>query len=164
MRKLEVFFDYSSSSCLMGHKYLAELLPQYPDIEVVWRPCESRPHPAQRKHSDLCIQGMFYAFEQGVDSWDYHKRIYDVIFVERVNIEKPEALARGVRKLMDPEAFLEAVTSGTYEQALKEANEYAYEEAGVRILPTYRMDGKQLESAENAGVTKQQITDFLNIT
>jgi len=161
MRKLEVFFDYTSVYCLMAHKNLAELLPQYTDIEVVWRPCESHPQPEGRKRSDLCIQGLFFATEQGIDSWAYHKRIFDAIFVERVNIEKPEALARSVRKLIDPDAFLDAIKGGAYKQALDDANEYAGEKAGVQSVPAYRLDGKKLDSEENAGVSKQQLIDFL---
>ena len=161
MRKLEVFFDYICPFCLMGHGRLAELLPQYPDIEVVWRPCESHPRPEENKHSDLCIQGMFYALEQGIDSWVYNKRIFDAIFVERVDIENPKALSRSVRKLLNPDAFLEAIESGKYEKALKEANEYAFQKSGVWVLPAYRMDGKRLDSVENVGVTKQQLVDFL---
>ena len=161
MRKLEVFFDYACPYCLMGHGYLADLLPQYPDIEVEWRPCEARPRPEHRKHVDLCIQGMFYAFEQGIDSWAFHKRMFDAIFVERVNIENPSALARSVRKLMDPNAFLEAINSGAYKQALADANEYAYVTSGVSVVPSYRMGEKRLDAAENAGISKQQLAEFL---
>jgi predicted DsbA family dithiol-disulfide isomerase len=161
MRKLEIFFDYTSSFCLMGHKYLTDLLPQYPDIEAVWRPCESHPRPEQGKHSDLCIQGMFYALEQGIDSLVYHKRIFDAIFVERVDVEKPETLARGVRKLTDPNAFLEAINSGKYAKALQDANDYARKESGITVLPAFRMEGKALDASATAGITKQQIIDFL---
>ena len=161
MRKLEVFFDYTCVYCLKAHLYLADLLPQYPDIEVVWCPCESHPRPEPHKHSDLCIQGMYYAIEQGVDSWNYHKRIYDAIYVERVDIENPAKLARGVRKLVDPDAFLEAIESGRYEQNLKDANEYAYDKSDVWVVPAYRLDGKKLDSIEDVGVTKQQLADFL---
>lgn len=161
MRKLEVFFDYTCPYCLMGHKKLAELLPQHPDIEVVWRPCEAHPRPEQGKHSDLCIKGMFFALERGVDCWDYHKRMYDAIFVERVDIENPAALARSVRKLIDPDVFLGALNSGEYEKPLKDANEYAYEKSGVWVVPAYRMEGRSLDSVEGVGVTKQQLMDFL---
>ena len=161
MRKLEVFFDYTCPYCLMAHKYLIELMPQFSDIEVVWRPCESHPRPEEEKHSDLCIKGMFYALEQGIDSWDYHKRMYDAVFVERVNIENPEALAKSARKLIDPGAFLGALKSGAYDKALNDSNEYAYEKSGVWFVPAYRMGDKKLDSVENVGVTKQQLMDFL---
>lgn len=35
MPMLEVFFDYACPYCLRGHKYLFELLPQYPQIEII---------------------------------------------------------------------------------------------------------------------------------
>ena len=64
MRALEVYFDYACPYCYKGHEYLVELLPLHPDIEVVWRPCEAHPRPERYgMHSDLCIQGLFYAYD-----------------------------------------------------------------------------------------------------
>jgi len=39
--KLEVFFDYACPYCQQGHESLLELLPQYPQVEIVWYPCEA---------------------------------------------------------------------------------------------------------------------------
>lgn len=162
MRTLEVFFDYACPYCLRGHEYLTELLPQYPDIEVVWRPCEAHPRPERYgNHSDLCTQGMFYALEQGVDIWDYHSRMYGAAVKERVNIEDPEVVAGRVYGLLDPAAFLKALLDGTYEKAVSDANDYAYEQSGVWAVPSYRMGGKKLDSVENVGATKQQLASFL---
>jgi len=93
MPKLEVFFDYACPYCLTGHEHLKELLPAYPDVEVVWSPCEAHPRPeTYGLHSDLCIQGLFYALDQGVDAWEYHERMYSAALKDRVNIEDPDVI------------------------------------------------------------------------
>jgi len=35
-------------------------------------------------------------------------------------------------------------------------------EVGVWAVPSYRMDGRKLDSIENVGITKRQLTDFLS--
>ena len=163
MRKMEVFFDYACPFCLKGHKYLEELLPQYPDVEVVWRPCEAHPRPERYGlHSDLCIQGLFYALEQSVDIWAYHGRMYNAAVRERVNIEDPEVVAGHAHGLLDIDGFLNAIMSGKYARAAAEANDYAYGQSGVWVVPAYRMDGRKLDSIENVGVTKAQLAAFLS--
>jgi len=159
---MEVFYDFVCPYCLSGHQYLTELLPQYPDIEIVWRPCEAHPRPERYGlHSDLCITGMYYAQEQGVDLWDYHARMYAAAVTERVNIEDPEVVAGRVHGLLDPAAFLAALQSGAYAKAVTDGNDYAYEQNGVWAVPAFRLDGRKLDSVENVGVTKQQLADFM---
>ena len=162
MRALEVYFDYACPYCYKGHEYLIELLPLHPDIEVVWRPCEAHPRPERYgMHSDLCIQGLFYALEQGVDVWDYHDRMYNAAVKDRVNIEDQDVVAGRVHGLLDPGAFLRALESGKYETALSDANAYAYDRSEVWVVPAYRMGGKKLDSIEDVGVTKGQLAEFL---
>ena len=162
MRQLEVFFDYACPYCLKGHEYLTELLPQCPDIEVIWRPCEAHPRPERYgRHSDLCIQGMFYALEQGVDVWEYHEQMYAAALTDRVNIEDADVLAGRVRGLLDHEDFLAEIMSGTYEKAVADANVYAWDESGLNAVPSFRMDGSALDAVEDVGVTKQQLAEFL---
>jgi predicted DsbA family dithiol-disulfide isomerase len=161
-RRLEVFFDYACPYCLMGHHYLTKYLELYPNIEVVWRPCEAHPRPEQYgRHSDLCIQGMYYAQEQGVDLMEYHTRMYNAAVVQKANIENPDVVAGWVHGLMDTELFREVLRSGRYEQAVVEGNDYAYRQSGVWAVPAYRMDGKKLDSIENVGITYEQLAEFL---
>jgi predicted DsbA family dithiol-disulfide isomerase len=162
MPALEVFFDYACPYCLRGHEYLTALLPEYPGIEVAWRPCEAHPRPEKYgPHSDLCIQGLYYALEQGADIWEYHARMYAAAVRDRVNIEDPEAVAGRVRGLLDPDAFLRALRSGRYAKAVSDGNDYAYELSGVWAVPSYRMDGRKLDAVEGVGVTKDQLAAFL---
>ena len=162
MRRLEVFYDYACPFCLRGHEYLKELLPRFPDIEVVWRPCEAHPRPeSYGPHSDLCIQGLFYALEHDVDVWEYHERMFSAAAKERVNIEDAEVVAGHAHGLLDTDDFLSALQSGAYGKAVLDANDYAYEQSGVWAVPSYRMDGRKLDSVEGVGVSKEQLSAFL---
>ena len=162
MRKLEVFFDYICPYCLKGHEYLRELLPKHTDVEVVWRPCEAHPRPERYgRHSDLCIQGLFFAMDNCADIWEYHERMYNAAIKDRVNIEDPKVVAGHVHGLLDPEALLNTLQNDAYEKAVSEANDYAYEQQGVWAVPAYRMDGRKLDSIEDVGVTKAQLEAFI---
>jgi len=162
MRELEVFFDYACPYCLQGHEYLTELLPRHPDIAIVWRPCEAHPRPDRYgPHSDLCIQGMFYAQEQGLDLWAYHARMYAAALKERVNIEDLDVVAGRVYDLLDPNTFQKVLESGRYEKHVTEANTYAWGQMSLRAVPSYRMGGRKLDAVEDVGVTKKQLAEFL---
>ena len=163
MRKLEVFFDYACPYCLTGHEYLMELLPGHTDIEVVWIACEAHPRPeVYGRYSDLCVQGLFYAIDQGADLIAFHERMYHAALKDKVNIEAPAALADYFGGMFDPVAFRDALQSGKYAQAVLDANDYAYEKSGVWFVPAYRMDGRKLDAAGGNGVTKAQLEEFLN--
>ncbi|MDR2044121.1 MAG: DsbA family protein [Clostridium sp.] len=162
MIRLEVFFDYACPYCLEGHQNLRDLLPDYPQIEVVWRPCEAHPRPERYgPHSDLCIQGMFCAAEQGADLWTYHERAYELILKRHVDVENIDVLAQCFFDLPDAGAFREALRSGRYRQVQQDANRYAYEKSGVWAVPAYRLGAKKLDAVENIGVTKAQLRAFL---
>jgi len=166
MRKIEVFFDYACPYCLAGHGYLKALLRKHPDIEPVWRPCEAHPHPERYgPHSDLCIRGMFFARDRGVDLWAYHERMYRLALKDRADIEDAGALTRGAADLFanpsDAEAFRAALQSGAYADELGRANDHAYEKSGVWAVPSYRMEGRKLDAIEGIGVTKRQLDDFM---
>ena len=160
MRKLEVFFDYACPFCQTGHEYLMELLPSHADIEVVWRACEAHPRPeVYGRYSDLCVQALIYAAEQGADLPEFHARMYNAALKDGVDIESPEALARCFEHLP---GLRDALQSGRYAQAVIDANDYAYEQSGVWFVPAYRMGGRKLDAAGGKGVTKAQLAEFLS--
>lgn len=162
MNKLEVFFDYACPYCLRGHEYLIDLLPRYPQVEVAWRPCEAHPRPDRYgPHSDLCIQGMFFALEHGADIWAYHDRMYRAALIDRIHIEDIDILAESVRDLLDADALRISLRNGQYTGMLADSNRYAYERSGVWVVPSYRMNGKRLDSVENIGVTKERLESFI---
>ncbi|WRS27935.1 DsbA family protein [Oscillospiraceae bacterium MB08-C2-2] len=164
MRKLEVFFDYACPFCLRGHQYLSELIAAFSNIEILWCPCEAHPRPdSYGPHSDLCIQGMFFALEQGVDIWEYHKRMYSAALQEKLDIENTDVLAGCVKGLLNQDAFRSALKSGIYQTALNSSNDHAYRQSGVWAVPSYRMEGLRLDSVENVGVTKKQLENFMRL-
>ena len=162
MRKMEMFFDYACPFCLTGHEYLVELLPQFPDIEVVWRPCEAHPRPEEyERYSDLCVMGLFYALELNVDIMDFHIRMYYAACKDGIDIENPEALSEAFRGLLDPVDMAKALKSGKYAKAVLDANDYAYEVNDVWFVPAFRMNGKKLNAEGGIGITKAQLAKFL---
>jgi len=162
MHKLEVFFDYACPFCLRGHEYLKELHPRYPEIEIVWRPCEAHPRPERYgPHSDLCMQGMFFALDHGVDIWEYHERMFRAALKDRADIERVDVLADIVADLIDVDEFRRSLESGEYAENQREGNDYAYGRCGVWAVPSYRMAGRKLDSIEGVGVTKDQLERFM---
>ncbi len=163
MAQLTVFFDYTCPFCLHAHAYLKELAPRYPQVKILWKPCEAHPRPESfGPHSDLCVQGYFFALEHGADLWEYHERMYRAAQKDRVDIENPDELAACVKGLLDPEAFRRALREGTYRKRQLTDNDEAYEKSGVWAVPAYRMSGKKLDSVEGVGVTREQLERFLS--
>jgi len=162
MRKMEMFFDYACPYCLTGHEYLVGLLPKFPDIEVVWRPCEAHPRPEEyERYSDLCVQGLFYAVENNVDIMDFHMRMYNAACKDGVDIENARALSEAFRELFDPEDMAKALESGKYEKAVLLANDYAYEINDVWCVPAFRMNGRKLNAEGGIGISKVQLEEFM---
>jgi predicted DsbA family dithiol-disulfide isomerase len=163
MPKLEVFFDYTCPFCLRAHEYLKELISLHPEIEIVWRPCEAHPRPeCYGRHSDLCIQGMFFAMDNSADIWAYHDRMFSVAKDRRTDIEDINSLVDSVRDIVDADALRASLKSGKYKKAVEDSNSYAYDKSGVWAVPSYRMNGMKLDSVEGIGVSKRQLADFMN--
>lgn len=162
MRQLEVFFDYACPYCLRGHRFLKSLVPRYPDVAVVWRPCEAHPRPdPYGPHSHLCIQEFFFMKDCGADLWAYHDRMFRAALIDRADIEDVRVLARYAEGLANTHAFCGALRAGTYRRAQLEANAGAWDRQRLAAVPSYRMDGRRLDSVEDVGVTEQQLARFL---
>jgi len=162
MPKLEVFFDYACPYCLRGHEYLLEVLPLYPQLEIVWCPCEAHPRPDRYGlHSDLCARGMYFALEHGADLLEYHDRMYRSALKSRADIEDLRALSKLTEGLLDADAFYAALSGGAYQGRLSENNRLAWKTHRFPAVPSYRMNGKLLKSIENIGVSKQQLAAFI---
>lgn len=149
MKKLEVFFDYNCPYCLKGHDSLAELVKASPISEIIWHPCEIAVFKNQSElENDLSLQGMFFAEENNIDIWQYHQRVYNMKFVEKLNTHDINTFANALKDLLDADALREALASGKYSARLKEANRYAFKETGVHVVPTYRADGGCLQDRQ----------------
>ncbi|MDR1157104.1 MAG: DsbA family protein [Oscillospiraceae bacterium] len=163
MPKLEVFFDYVCPYCLQGHEYLVELLPQFPDIAIEWRPCEAHPRPEQYgRHSDLCARGMFFALEHGADVEKYHQRMYNAALTDRADIEDIRVIMDIADGLLDSNELYRVLSSNQYENMLSENNRLAWDTYGFSAVPSYRMREETLKSKLSAGVSKEQLAAFLN--
>jgi len=163
MFKLEVFFDYECPFCIRGHQNLMELLADYPQIEAVWCPCEAHPRPEQHGlHSDLLIQGMFFAADSGIDILKYHDRAYSLYHKNPVNVEDIDVLTEAFADMLDAGAFREALENGKFRKTQEDGNDYAYEKSGVWVVPAYRIDGKKLDSVAGVGVPKEKLKAFLD--
>ncbi|GHV18054.1 hypothetical protein FACS189425_05760 [Clostridia bacterium] len=162
MRKLEMFFDYECPFCKLGYEYLADILP-LPDLEVIWKPCESHPRPENHPpHSDLVLQALLFALDKGVtDEHEFHRRMYQAVASERRNVEVADTVVDIVSDLLDSDALKAALENGTYAEAQSKLNDYAYDENGVWYVPAFRMDGKKLDAAGGVGITRKQLEDFL---
>lgn len=162
MRTLEVFFDYECPYCKRGYEDLKELLEDHDDIEVIWRVCEAHPRPEDHPpHTDLALQGYFFALENGADIMAYHDRLFDAVHVDQIDVESAEVLADYTADLVDRDDYLKALTDGTYKQIQEEHNDIAYEENEVWFLPAFRMDGKKLDAEGGVGVSREALASFL---
>lgn len=163
MPKLEVFFDYACPYCLRGHEYLAEMIPQFPQIELEWLPCEAHPRPDRYgPHSDLCAQGMYFALEHGVDIWKYHDLMYGAALKARIDIENIDVLAEYAGGLLDSEDFRAVLKSRQYEGILLENNRLAWAIHRFSAVPSFVMNGKTLVSAPDIGVSKDRLMRFMS--
>jgi hypothetical protein len=86
--------------------------------------------------------------------------MFDATLVSRINIEDVSALAEFVSDIVDAEAFTEALTSGRYKERGQAGNDYAYKTSGIWAVPSYRLDGRELNAVENVGVTKDELRAF----
>jgi predicted DsbA family dithiol-disulfide isomerase len=162
MNQLEIFFDYTCPYCRRAHDFLVPLLEAHPDIQPLWRPCEAHPRPeVYGRYSDLCVAGMFFARDAGVDLLAFHARMFHAVFQQKVDVEDPAALAQALAGLVDPAAFRQALEARRYWQEVLAANDYAYEQNAVWAVPAYRLNGKKLDAVEGSGVAREDLAAFL---
>lgn len=164
MPAVQVFFDYTCPFCRRAHGYYRELLPDFPEIRLEWRPVEAHPRteePWYNPHVDLAVQGALFVKDRGGDEPAYHERIIDAHFKERRAVDDIEVLAECAGELGLPAGeFRAALTQGTYAARQLEANAYAYEKNKVWALPTLICGDKRLDAVEGIGVSKEQVRTF----
>ena len=163
--KIEFFFDYACPYCRQAYQTLTELLRDYPKMEIIWCPCESHPRPVPAvhgMHSDLCIQGMFFAADNDIDLWQYHKLAFSLMHGSDINVENIDTLAQSLATLADAKKLKQALHGGIYLQALQDANRYAFEQSGVWALPALRANGNKLDAVIDVGITEKQIRNFIS--
>lgn len=163
MHTLEVFYDYTCPFCLKGYELLKELIPNYPQVEAIWKPCELSPRRGGSS-SSLPIRGFYFALDKGTDLWAYNDLMYDIVHNTGIDITDIGELANAVSGLLNKEDFRSMLENGTYMEELEAGNDYAYEKNGVWAVPAFRMDGMKLDSRLGIGVSKRQLETFLDST
>jgi len=147
-------------------EYLSELLPKYPNVEILWKPIEAHPRneePDHRPYVDLIVQGCLYIQETGGDEFVFIQRVYKAHFEENADIEDVSVLVKCAAQsgVADIIAFETALTNAKYKKVMLEANDYAYEQKGVWAVPTFVCGDIRLDAVVSVGITKQQLDKFL---
>ena len=165
MRRVDMYFDYECPYCKKGFEDLLDILEELGDkndLHMVWRPCEAHPRPENHPpHTDLAIQGYFLALSEKIDIMAYHKRMFDAVHTDRIDVEDPETLAEYLDPVLPKEKLLPVLEEGVYRQAQERNNRLAYEENEVWYLPAFRLDGKKLDAEGGKGVTREDLKAFL---
>ncbi len=163
MKNTSFYFDYICPFCYRSFNELTEYKKLHPDLTIHFHPFEIHPRPENfGKHSDLCIRGMFLAKELGVDLWTYNRTIFDARFQQRADIENIDVLSDILKDLIDPEVFRNAIRSGKYVKDLDAANQTAYHELNIMVVPHYISEHAVLESIEGIGISKETLFQFLD--
>jgi len=147
-------------------EYLSELLPKYPNAEILWKPIEAHPRheePDHRPYVDLIVQGCLFIQETGGDEYVFTQRVYKAHYEENLNVEDVSVLVKcaaesGVAEIT---AFEAALKNATYRKAMLDANDYAYEQKGVWAVPTFVCGDIRLDAVGGIGISKQQLDEFL---
>lgn len=163
MRELEVFFDYACPYCYKGHYILKELLGEYNDIKVVWRPAEAHPRPERYgKHSDLAIAAYKYASDNSADIGAFHEKMYAAFHKDNIDVENIDELSRYMDGVVDVMGLKQSLLTGENARFVSESNDYAYNESDVWVVPAYRMEGRRLDVKEDVGVKREELRKFLS--
>lgn len=164
MIKIEMFFDYVCPYCYRGHRNLLDLMKEYPQIEIIWRPCEAHPRPEPwHIHSDMAIQGMYYMEELQADLWEYHRLVYEAHFDKGMDISSPEVLGLlASRCKADPADFKACLSNNHYGKRVEEGNRYAWGENHLDAVPSYRSGTRFIGSKDGFLVPKEKLKHFLD--
>jgi predicted DsbA family dithiol-disulfide isomerase len=162
MAKMQFFFDYECPFCKKGYEYYLEFIGEHPEIEVEWRPVEAHPRPEDHPpHTDLSCAAYYAARELGADSPAFFAALFQAVAIERKNVENVDVLCDILKGLLDVAKFRAIIESGKYAKQVEENNDLAYEKSGVWFVPAFRMDGKKLDAKGGAGVSREEVRDFL---
>jgi predicted DsbA family dithiol-disulfide isomerase len=163
MAKFQIFYDYECPYCKKGYEALLELLPNYPGMEIEWKPVESHPRPEDHPpHTDLCLQSYYIAEELKADMLAFHAVMFQAVAIERQDVEKPEVLANIVQGILDKNKFLEILKSRRYASKADENNDLAYEKEGVWYVPAFRAGTLKLDAKGGIGVSREEVKTFLD--
>ncbi len=164
MKILDFFFDYECPHCYRTYKHVLEVIQDYPELEINWNLCEAHPRPEEHPpHTDLAIQGYFFAKDLGIQPQIYHSRMFEAVHDDRIDVEDASTLADYVKDLIDPARFKEVLDQKIYKEPQEAANVTAYEGNGVWFLPAFRMnDMRDLDAEGGIGISREDLVEYLD--
>lgn len=141
MKKLEFYFDYTCPFCYRGWAQLNDLLSRYPNVEIIFYPCEAHPKPEYALvHSDLASQVCIYLQSKGLDVIKYSDLIFKTHFEDRIRIDDVKVLSNIASQCgADAKDILEILKTNTYDQKVKNNNYKVWEELQFEAVPSYRL-------------------------
>lgn len=123
-------------------RYARELEPLCRQVGL---PMRLPPKVVPRPYTRQAFQGLYAAREQGVEEI-YCRRIFRAYFEEERDIGSPEELVSLAAEAgLDPEAFRNALESGKWAAAEREAVRHAKQDLQVRVVPTVFLGESRLE-------------------
>jgi len=136
-------------------------------VEILWKPIEAHPkheEPDHRPYVNLSVQGCLYIQDTGGDEYAFAQKVYKANFNDGLDIENVSVLVKCANEsgVADITAFETALVNATYEKAMLDANDYAYELKGVWAVPTFVCGDIRLDAVGGIGVTKQDLDAFLS--
>ena len=161
MPKFQFFYDYQCPFCKKGYEALMDLLPDYPDAEIEWRPIELNPKPV----ANPVIQAFYIAQELGADLNVFHSTMFQKASIENQNVRSSKVLGDILEKILDKNKLLEMLESEKYASKKDENNDLAYENDDVWYLPAFRVPGSKeprLDAKGGEGVTREALKEFLD--
>ena len=161
--KIEVFYDYLCPFCYRGLAELNELLTQFPDAQLEWKPCEAHPRPEYATvHSDLAIQTELYLAAHGGDVPKFNRLAFGANFEEGKRIDDIEFLAQLAAECgVSHDDVLKALRDDAYGAGVLANNELAWDTLGLEAVPSYRCGDEVLGSSGGVLVPKEKVFAFL---
>ena len=162
MRIVQFFYAYECPYCKRGFEYLMKETVDRSDITIEWRPIELYPQEGDHfAHISLACQSYYIAKELGADMKIFHAAMFQAIAIERQNAENPKVLCMILKNIVDTGRFRTILDSGKYAKQINENNNLAYEKNKIWFLPSFRMNGKKLDSEGGVGISLQELREFL---
>lgn len=103
------------------------------------------PNVCPRPYTQKAFEGFHFASDHGLGT-EYCRRVMTAYFTREQDIGSVAVLTELAAQVgLDPVLFSQALNAGTYAQRQREAVNYARQTAMVRVLPTIRLPGGNIE-------------------
>jgi protein-disulfide isomerase len=130
--------DYECPFCQRAQEVLARLQAEFPDtVRIVFKdfPLRSHPRAFPAALAARCAgaQGRY---------WEYH----DLLFVAQPDLSRDDLLGYARRLGLEAQPFAECLDGARFQDAVR-ADQAEGREAGVRVTPTFVINGRKIEGA-----------------